>query len=564
MEPGIENNFSAGDFEAVAIGSDFRVSRKIGKQHSCVDLWDPRSHLGRTGGVRLENISRAVETFPSPVEFTLLMMTPLKPQEWNWSKAAHLLNRAGFGGSPEQIDALTQAGLDRAVTRMLSAPDDSAQFPKPAWAQPDTSLQMAVLRGSNPETMGADQQAARKLIFRQYQQGVHKQMLDLVGWWLNRMATTSDPLREKLTLFWHGHFATGVTKVRDSYKMWRQNETLRQLALGDFGSLVKAMSRDPAMLVWLDGGDSLRSKPNENWARELMELFTLGIGNYTEDDIKASAKAFTGYKLNPANQSFFFSKLQHNDEQKTFLGKTGDFNGDDVINLILQQPACAEFMVKKIWRFFVYEDPKPELIKPLAASFRQSGYAIRPLLNEIFRSEEFYSPRSIRMQIKSPVDWLVNNTKVLQTTLPPTVPAANALRQLGQMPFDPPNVKGWDGGKAWITTSTLLARYNLSNFILGSGGMAIQPMGKNKKSRPGHEVRSRANLDLALLAPAELRKNPEALVKSLSLRLFQTELIPYASQRFIDYLQPHQPDINDQTVLELLHLMMSTPDYQLT
>jgi len=495
------------------------------------------------------------------------MLTPLKPGEWDWNKAAHLLNRAGFGGTPEQIDALYHAGFDRSVNRLLNAPDDTAEFPKPVWATQDSSQQMAILHaGLDLAAAGtpADQEA-RKMIFRKYQGDVRKNMIDLVGWWLNRMATTPDPLREKLTLFWHGHFATGVTKVRDSYKMWLQNETLRQHALGDFGSMVRAMSRDPAMLVWLDGADSLRSKPNENWARELMELFTLGIGNYTEDDIKASAKAFTGYKVNPANQTFFYSPLQHNDEQKTFFGKTGDFNGDDIINMILGKPVCAQYMVRKIWRFFVYDNPAPALVNDLAARFQKNGYAIHPLMNEIFRSAEFYSPRAIRMQIKRPVEWTIRNAKVLEASLPPTIPMTNALRQLGQIPFDPPNVKGWDGGKAWITTSTLLARYNLSNYVIGNGGMTLQPVGNNaKKARPMRDVPSRAVIDFEKIAPAALRKDTTALVKSLSLRLFQTELIPYASQRFIDYLEPRKADIDDQTVRELLHLMMSTPDYQLT
>jgi uncharacterized protein (DUF1800 family) len=490
------------------------------------------------------------------------MLTPLNPKQWDITKAAHLLNRAGFGGTPAQIEALFQAGFDGAVEAVLNGPDDSQQFPKPANLSPVNFMEMREQYRMLPEQ-------ERREKFKEMQKAQRGDMLELVTWWLNRMAQTPFPLREKLTLFWHGHFATSVQKVKMSYLMWQQNETLRQNALGNFGSMVKAISRDPAMMIYLDTRESKRDHPNENFARELMELFTLGIGNYTEDDIQQSARAFTGYRINPQDDSFRFAQFQHDDGQKTFFGQTGHFGGDDIINLILQKPACARFITHKIWTFFAYENPSQALVEAISGSFRESGYDIKSLMREIFRSNEFYSARTIRMQIKSPVQWIVQTSKILETDPPAGIMAVNALRQLGQMPFAPPNVKGWDGGKAWITTSTLLSRYNLANFALNNGRLNVQPAqriagGNNAMNRPGFDMENRKPVDFAKIAPPELRSDPEKLVANLAFRLFQTPLTERDRKPFLDFVKEKNNDTSDQVLRELLHLMMSTPQYQLT
>lgn len=490
------------------------------------------------------------------------MLTPLEAKQWDVTKAAHLLNRAGFGGTPEQIDALYKAGFDGAVRSILNGPDDAQQFPKPDAVAPVNYLAMRMELRDLPEE-------ERKKKFQEMQKQNRGTMLDLIAWWINRMQHTPNPLREKLTLFWHGHFATSVQKVRQAYLMWQQNETLRQNSLGNFGQMVKAVSRDPAMMVYLDTRESKKDHPNENFARELMELFTLGIGNYTEQDIQNSARAFTGYKINPQDDSFRWAPFQHDGGEKTFFGRTGNFGGDDIIDLILQKPACAQFITRKLWTFFAYENPKPALVDALAGSFRGGKYEIKPLMAEIFRSAEFYSPAAIRTQIKSPVQWLVGTAKILETDPPPGFVLANALRQLGQVPFMPPNVKGWDGGKAWITTSTLLFRYNLANFALGNGPMNVQALRKfaafNKNpGRPGFNVENRAPVDLAKIAPPDLRGNPQKLVAALTFRLFQSTLTPRETQPFVDFLKQKNNDTSDETIRGLLHLMMSTPEYQLT
>ena len=204
------------------------------------------------------------------------------------------------------------------------------------------------------------------------------------------------PLLEKMTLFWHGHFATSVQKARDGYWMWLQNDTLRHHALGNFVALTKAISRDPAMMIYLDLPQSRREHPNENWARELMELFTVGIGNYTEQDVRESARAFTGYRLDLATQRFRFAPNQHDAGAKNFQGRAGNFNGDDIIDILTKQPACAEFIGRKICRYFIEDEPSVQLVNLVAERMRAHNFEMKPLLWEIFCSEEFYSERVMR------------------------------------------------------------------------------------------------------------------------------------------------------------------------
>jgi uncharacterized protein (DUF1800 family) len=489
------------------------------------------------------------------------MLTPLQARQWDLQKAAHLLNRAGFGGTPDEIKAFCELGLDRAVQSALDGPDDSAQFPRPPWAQPRNLLEMR-------ETMLLMSDEDRKAMQQDLQKQYRNEGLDLITWWLGRMRYSPNPFREKLTLFWHGHFATSVAKVHDSYLMWVQNDTLRQHAFGNFGLMVKAISRDPAMLIWLDTRESKKDHPNENFAREVMELFTLGIGNYTEEDVQQAARAFTGYRIDPRDESFRYAPFQHDGGEKHFLGQSGPFSGDDIIDIILQQPACAKFIARKLWEFYAYSDPAPALVDQLAWNFRQGNYEIRPLISTILRSQEFYSADAVRTQIKSPVQWVVQTSKVLETGMPRPQITVNALRQLGQIPFAPPNVKGWDGGRAWITTSTLLYRYNMANFAVGNGPLRIERLRRiaNPQNPAGaaFDVQNYNGPDLAKIIPQQVRADPRRLVAYLCFRLYQDPLSPRDTETFVKYVSDHGPNPTDDTLRELLHLMMSTPQYQLT
>ena len=503
------------------------------------------------------------------------MLNPLPPAKWDRVKAAHLLNRAAFGGTPAQIDALQKSGLASAVRNLVDGPAQPVAAVPPPWVAPK-DLQARRESVQDIAALSADP-GTRKQIEQQFRKDVRReevgQIRDLGVWWLQRMRTSPDALQEKLTLFWHGHFATSVQKVRDAYYMWQQNATLRRYARGHFGALVKAISRDPAMVIWLDLRDSRGAHPNENFARELMELFTLGEGHYTERDVAGGARAFTGYRLNPRDQTFRYAAREADLGEKEIFGQKGNFAGDAVIDLILQKPECAKFLAKKLWEFFAYQDPEPEIIARLAEVIRLCDYEMRPVLMKVFSSEEFFSERAMRTQIKSPVQWLVQNARIFETDFPPPYVLFFAMRQLGQMLFNPPSVKGWDGGKAWISTSTLLARYNLAGLLVESAGPDLM-IGIQKSVRdlgfdpmndaaPSVHMPDAGPLDVAKIAPAALRAEPEKLVDALVLRLFQAPLVGRSRDAFLEYLRAKAQPANDEAVRGLLHLMMSTPQFQL-
>ena len=503
------------------------------------------------------------------------MLTPLPPAQWDRAKAAHLLNRAGFGGAPAHIDSLAQSGMAASVRYLIDGPAAPVVAVPPPWAKP---RDLVALREEVQQAMAAVPANAGEGAMKQARQQVVKDerreqvfhFVDLIGWWVERMRQSQDPLEEKMTLFWHGHFATSAVKVKDAYLMWRQNQTFREHARGNFGTLVKAISRDPAMIDWLDLRESRAAHPNENFSREVMELFTLGEGNYTEKDVTEGARAFTGYRVEPRDQSFRFDPHQHDNTPKTFLGRNDVRDGDQAIDTILAQPACARFMARKLWTFFAYEKPSDALVETLAGTMRASRYETRPTLHRLFTSAEFYSPESMRTQIKSPVQWVVQTARELEITLPAHGPLQAALRQMGQVPFNPPSVKGWDGGTAWISTSTLLTRYNLAGSFLGTGPQhPVAPIlddeGAEIPEVPAGPSVPTERPDLQKLAPATLRDNPSALVQTLSARLLHGPPTDRQQAAFLAYLKSVVPfgKISDEAVAGLMHLMMSTPHFQL-
>ena len=322
------------------------------------------------------------------------------------TRIAHLLRRAGSGGTGEEIDRYTALGFDAAVADLLDL--------------------------SKPDPAGEDAEA----------QGFDLGTPDgLRAWWTYRLIHTTRPLQETLTLFWHGHFATSIGKVRDPLLMRWQNDLFREHGLGSFRTLLQRVSRDPAMLRWLDGNTNRKASPNENYARELLELFTLGIGNYSEADVQAAARAFTGWSIDQATLASRFAPRAHDAGTKTFLGQTGNFDGDNVVEAILAQPAAARHITRKLFRFFVYDDPEPETVERFANVLRDADYELRPLVEALLRSPEFSSPRAYHAKIKSPVELVVGAIRQLGATtayqdlfVPP--------RRMGQDLFAPPNVKG--------------------------------------------------------------------------------------------------------------------------
>jgi uncharacterized protein (DUF1800 family) len=359
--------------------------------------------------------------------------------------ARTLLTRTGFGATPAEIAAYASLTRTAAVERLLAGTTTRASTAPPAPIGEAASLARPA-RGASEEERKA---------FRRAQA---RDVVALRAWWLREMLVTPSPLTERMTLFWHGHFATSVQKVRLATLMYRQNVTLRANAVGNFATLLHAIARDPAMMIWLDTAQNRRGHPNENFAREAMELFTLGEGHYDEHDVREAARAFTGWSLDHDSLAFVVRPRLHDDGAKTVLGRTGPLDGNGVLDAILADPQTATFIATGLWREFVSPDPDPRAIARVAAHFRASGYDIKVALRELFTSDAMYADASRGALTKSPVDVVVGSLHTLAIVPDDLRPYAVACAAMGQNLFAPPNVRGWPGGEAWINSGTLLAR----------------------------------------------------------------------------------------------------------
>ncbi|HLX26262.1 MAG TPA: DUF1800 domain-containing protein [Candidatus Cybelea sp.] len=352
--------------------------------------------------------------------------------------AAHLLRRAGFGGTPAEIGRYAAMRPGDAVASLLTM-------------QPANSV-------AAPEQAQVDGPLGRRET---------RESLDgLQLWWLNRMLNSPAPLQEKMTLYFHGHFTSRATP-RFPRITYNQNALFRRYAAGNLRELTREVSKDAAMLIYLDGANNVASHPNENYARELMELFTLGVDNYTEHDVRESARAWTGWHVVRRTDAVSFDEDLHDNGTKTFLGHTGNFNGDDIVDIIFDQPQCARFFAASLLNWFVYNDPEPELVDAVAGIIREHRYDLSPVLGVVLSSNVFHGERSYRALVKSPVEFVVGTYKTLglpaigETAIP-------ALQQMGQRLFFPPSVAGWPGGKNWLTSGTMIERQNFLTRLLGS------------------------------------------------------------------------------------------------
>ncbi|PYS24231.1 MAG: DUF1800 domain-containing protein [Acidobacteria bacterium] len=409
-------------------------------------------------------------------------LTPITPADWNYDLAAHLLERAGFSGTPEEISALAKLTPADAVRRLVHFQniDNSQLLPFDESGVHDPGLEpfppsrpaVTDLAKAKGEALGIKVKPSgnRRLqpVVNEFFYWLRASVLETnrVGyWWANRMVRTNRPLEEKMALFWHGHFAVNEAKVRDYRKLLKELQIFQAQGTGNFRDLMIAVAKDPAMLTFLDAGVNVKGAPNENFAREIMELFTMGVGNYTEKDIREAARAFTGW--NYVDLDFVVNAAQHDGGPKTFLGRTGNFDGVDVIKTIMDQPVTAKFIAGKIYRFLVREDLSPELQEKLGAVLRNSNYEIVPLLDTIFLSKDFYSPASVGTQIKGPVLLAISTYRRFGLTEVPGVPDFNsATNALGQLLFRPPTVAGWAQGRSWVTPGLLLERGNFARDIL--------------------------------------------------------------------------------------------------
>ncbi|MEO8853845.1 MAG: DUF1800 domain-containing protein [Ginsengibacter sp.] len=472
----------------------------------------------------------------------------------NQLKNQHLLWRAGFGPMAEnanQLDQISQGDLYSILLKTSSK--------KPEFIDVANSSLDGIMKGIQ------DLGAMQKLSTDQKKQ-MRKQSADDIRnlnlTWLSEMVNSESQLREKMSLFWHGHFACRVVNI---FYQQQLLDVIRQNALGNFGDLLREVSKTPAMLSFLNNQQNNKKHPNENFAREVMELFTMGRGNYTETDVKEGARAYTGWGFNMRGD-FIDRPFLHDNGKKTFLGKTGDFNGDDAIDIILEQKATARFITQKIYKFFVNEIPDPGKIDSLAAGFYQSNYNIQRLMNDIFRSEWFYSPKNIGTRIKSPVELLVGVRRLIPMDM--EKPEFQLLFQkvLGQVLFYPPNVAGWPGGKSWIDSSALMFRMRMTQILTNSQEFLIRPKddddvmmgmeGADKQAKPNQ---LQVNVDWDSVIKVFDKTPKENLASKVNDLVLQTKnsISPNVLKRYTD--NTSREGFIKSTMVEL----MSTPEYQL-
>ncbi|MFO0837826.1 MAG: DUF1800 domain-containing protein [Phycisphaerae bacterium] len=507
-------------------------------------------------------------------------LAPLPADQWDTQAAAHLLRRAGFGGTPAQIAELAKLGLNGAVDSLIEFQQTEYDCPPP----PIESMTRE--NPADPKMVRALSEAERQEFQQKQRQAERRTFEETRLWWIERMATSPRPLEERMTLFWHGHFTSGFREVKRAVFMKEQNDLLRKYALGNFRDLVLGVSKDRAMLAYLDGVRNVKGAPNENYARELMELFTLGVGNYTETDVKAAARAFTGWGFD--EDGFAFRARLHDSGVKNFLGRSGNFDGADIVDIILEQPACARYLARRLLLAFVRPDPDQTLVEALAREIQKNKYELRPTLRTLFRSQAFYHPDSRGCLVKSPTQLLVGLSRELDIPINNLVAAERALVNMGQELMQPPNVKGWPGGSAWINTATLYARYNvLGGMINGAGGelqtravraaLGSAPSDDNKNDEEkmmagGNSPKSRLN------GGAQTPFDPirwlggtltaEDTVDAFTAYLLASRLAPGKRDQLVHYLADggalkSDDKATQQRLRTMVHLLCSTPEYQL-
>ena len=446
---------------------------------------------------------------------------PSTEQPWSRRLAAHLCRRAGFGATSQELDELSRQSPAELAHDFVENATAAARLNPEADA-----LATAMLATGNSRNLAA--------------------------WWLYRMlnsvwsgstATTTSPLLEKLTLFWHGHFATGADKVDDAEMMFAQNRLLRRHAVGDFGVMTQEISRDPAMLIYLDSTTNRKAHPNENYAREIMELFCLGEGNYTERDIQELARCFTGWEVR--RKTFRFNRYQHDTGSKTILGETGTFGGEEGVEIVLKQNALPRFIARKLIHFYAFDEPAaPEhLVEPLAKLFRESDLQIAPVIERILASNLFYSPLAIGRKVRSPVELGIGMLRCLDGSAN-LERLARGLDEIGQAVFYPPNVKGWDGGRSWINTSTLLGRSNLIGELL-----------QNEATRFDGQ-------NLETLVKRHGVASPDRLINWLDDLLLAVPLSDSAKQKLIDLAEQTTGEPS-RRIARLIQTLSTVPQFHL-
>jgi len=476
----------------------------------------------------------------------------------------HLYWRAGFGARPADVaaglaprKALRQLfrdseKFDPLYTEQMRYTETAALTPPPT---PDLALDPQAMT-MKPGGLTAGQR-------KQQNQQIRDAFYRMNTGWLDRMATSPAQLREKMTFFWHGHFACRVRRPDAALQL---NNTLRKGALGKFGDLLLAVSREPAMLQFLNNQQNRKQRPNENFAREVMELFTIGRGHYSEQDVKEAARAFTGWGYNAGNQ-FTFRDKQHDADAKTFMGRTGNFGGEEVLRIILEQPQTAEFLTTKIYRFFVNDTPDPTHIQPLAQAFYRSQYDISDLLERLFSADWFYAAANVGTRIKSPIELLAGIKRTLGLELENQQPLIVFQKALGQTLFEPPNVAGWPGGRNWIDSSSLIFRLQLPQVLLKNAEFSIALKEDENDIAPSVSKADRtfrqqvkARVKLAPITQLLAKTAPATQAAQLSQLLLQAPIRP-ENLALIQQAADAAPA--ESRLRTMVTSLLSLPEYQL-
>ena len=469
---------------------------------------------------------------------------------------AHLLRRAGFGANRQQLDAYAAKGYQATVDELLD------------FAEPHSMADDLIRRYHPDQSAGFESGGAGSS-------------------WLYRLVSTNDPLREKMTLFWHGIFATGYAKVTVGKVLTDQIRMFRNLGMGSFKSLLLQLSKNPAMIIWLDNVDNHNGAINENYGRELLELFSLGVGNYTEEDVKEASRAFTGWtvanteytkQLAVRNSIWPYGKIawryeyhgeDHDDGEKTFLGETGRFNGEDILDIICRQPATARFIARHMYHFFVadeppvpqwpYESPRdPEAIEMLAQAYFDSDYDIRSMLRVLFNSDFFQSEERRYGKVKSPVELVTGVIRLTEEFDGPSIEIGDRNSQMsfmGQQLLNPPSVEGWHQGVEWIETGSLIERLNFAAQQLGDlEKPGVKSMVRNILQDESGPISAERLVDKCLDQLGAIEVSPDT----------KSALVRFASNQSFESKSADSSGENQQNVSDLLRLVASVPEFQRT
>ncbi len=494
---------------------------------------------------------------------------PIAKKNFGFDEARHLLWRAGFGGTPEQVNLLVQWGPERSVDHLVNYeqvkvdPVTPDLFKNSIIREPTDSERMMYRQAL--QARDENKLAETRVMRQQAEQNDREQMKQLQRWWLKRMIETPRPLEEKMTLFWHGLLATSYRTIEDSYHLFMQNQLYRKHAVGSYADLLHALIRDPAMLKYLNNNESRKNKPNENLAREIMELFSLGAGNYTEDDIKQGAKALTGYTFK--DDEFVFDQKNHDTGGKTILGRSGNMNGDQFVDIILAQPACSQYLATRLYKFFVHDYPSgiakidsaaSQVIREMASELSGRNYQIAPVLRKLLLSQHFYDPALRGEQIKSPVQLVVGAVRSLNTPVRDLYAVLSGMRFMGQEIFYPPSVKGWDGGRAWVNTATMFIRANMLVFLLtGRRPQGIDAMASTEVWDAQALVQQ-----ISAVFPAQGSGEASEVLDSV-LRFAIGRTDPASREVLEQFLAARGNTLNATNLTELMLLITAMPEYQL-